>query len=272
MIQNKRQVQPPKKIKAHSSERDWPTPHPVSAEFFLRLCREHDVLKKDALQLKLFLDELVHYLRIFRADLLRNKSDSDVRRTLRRQITALYGVTEVLRPLAWLPGHKSTWQMLPPPGSNELSTASASRLPQLASPIFWTNKISGESPSALSNTSNPGSRSFLENMVRTQPTDVMNLILEELAGVLTATVAAMEPGSSGGQKRYVLAPFLLKNLAEAYHQLGREPAKSASGPFGRFASDVVDGIGWDTGWVRGQIGPAVDQWRRRRQKTASEEH
>jgi len=40
-------------------------------------------------------------------------------------------------------------------------------------------------------------------------------------------------------------------------------AKNIDGPFGRFALDVVEAIGWETVWVAKHIGPAVSDWKSR---------
>jgi hypothetical protein len=62
-----------------------------------------------------------------------------------------------------------------------------------------------------------------------------------------------------------VAPFLLLNLAEAFHRFvenGR-PAKNIDGPFGRFALDVVEAIGLKTDWVESHIRRAVEEWKLR---------
>ena len=69
----------------------------------------------------------------------------------------------------------------------------------------------------------------------------------------------------GGSMRYVVAPWVLLNLAEAYSSFGpgRRPSTDPNGPFGRFARGVVGAMGLPTYWIDGQIRAAVTEWRRR---------
>lgn len=257
------------KTTARSREREWVTPHRLSDDFFGYLCRTHNVEEKDAGDLKSFFDSLVSYLMVLRADLLQSQFDSDVRSELQEQVEALNRVAEVVRSLAWLPGQKSGWQLLPPPGSKELSQAAVHVLPRLADPMCWALEILEERPSSLVGTSNAASRAWCANFVRANAAEVIQLMLRGLAEVLSTTLVLMDQRATSGRKPYVLAPFVLLNLAVAYYRLGRKPSKSAAGPFGRFAIDFVEGIGWETNWVRGHIGKAVDTWRQRSQKTGS---
>ena len=95
------------------------------------------------------------------------------------------------------------------------------------------------------------SRDWCRNFTKAHGAEIMRLALVEFALVLESAEARIVVAR--GAKRYRLGPYVLLNLAEAYYRLGRQPAKSDTGPFGRFVKDVIDGMGWETDWIKGQI-------------------
>ena len=249
------------------TERDWRDPHVIPADDFVQFCLVHGIPRKDRPFLEEFLGELVIYATAYLRDLRRNMFETDVRSDMKRQAQAVRAVSTALERLDRLP-RSSGWQMAPSPGSAELSDVAAVRLPRLVTPTFWAQAILAETPRFLQGTVSTAALEWCHNFTKAHGAEIMRLALSEIASVLESSAERINV--SRGARRYVLGPYVLVNLAEAYYRLGHRPVKTTNGPFEKFASDIVNAIGWKRHWIRSQMGHAIDEWRRRQKITPQE--
>ena len=249
------------------NERRWPSPNPLSPSRFRELCRRHAIAPADGPRLQAFLNELVTYLQIMHRDLLAARFSRDVRSHFEKQALALEHIARGVGSFPYLPNKKpGNWQLLPPSGSAELSASAEMTIPPLMDISFLARSIKMSLPGYVART-DTSTRSWVRNAVRANASSVLAAILMTLSHTFKDAGAPVDERiARGGPHGRTLGPFVLRNLAQAYHLVGGVPAKSADGPFGRFVRDIIQRIGWNDDWVDGQIRPAVAEWRRRSAK------
>jgi hypothetical protein len=260
-------------------EHDWRDLHRPNDDDFADLCRNHGI--SDQAAFRDFLDELVVHGQRWLGEVRDRGRLPDARRICEKEAKRLERIARAIRALqTWRRGKKS--RLLAPAGLEFLTRVLADHLSGVLSTDFLSRIIDEGPPPEID--AGPGrairsgsmhevidnlrrvERDWVDSVLDAHSLDVLGAVLDTIQSMLSnAAVKMTERSRKGGPNPYVVAPWVLLNLAEAFHRFGGtgRPAKNIDGPFGCFVLDVVEAIGLETVWVESQIGPAVSEWRRR---------
>jgi len=256
----------PKPSPMPRGERYWSDPKRPSDLKFSDLCKKHKIDPENTLEFREFLDELIKYIQAMMADIRPRRQLRDERKECEKHIANIENAIKWISRFSYLPGgREGRWKILAPHGNDAMSLAAAQNLSHMINPLFLV-QIVGETPRGLSSwsLSDSETQQWAQFVIRDNSGRVLAAVLEAIQNSLsTAAVEMQTKTPRGGPPAYVVGPFLLLNLCGAFHRLGRAPASNVKGPFGRFVTDVVLAIGWDTGWVDSHLRAAVSKWRLR---------
>jgi hypothetical protein len=234
------------------AERNWPALRRVKGDAFRSICQCHEIADERQAQFREFLDDLVEHGTRMQAAVRGGRFPSDVRKELLRKKRELEKAAETIAALDW---RSRSGRLLSMTGVWEFHDAAGPILAELISPMYWSHAILAETPRSLAERDAAASRNWRNSFARDRGPEIAAHFLTRLASSLQATSERLSVPK--GRPLLVVGPWVLMNIAAEYGRLGRRPTKSAIGPFGRFATDIVAAMGWETDWIRNHIGQAV---------------
>lgn len=104
--------------------------------------------------------------------------------------------------------------------------------------------------------------------VEMRPAETMRALLESIQAALQAAQGRflLLPGARGGQKPLLQRRYMLANLAELWHRIGRSPSSGPASDFLAFCEGLCTLIGWPDEGLETAVADALVTWRDRRQK------
>ncbi len=260
-------------LKDPVKERDWPQPRTPSDEQFEFICRKYKLRNNYFEEFRLFLYELVKHVRNYREDVISRGLPSSSANEFRKHEKNIAAAIEFIRRFDLQPAHGSQRLLTAVPfGTEDLSKTASLYLHDVINPLFLVPIIEG-TPRVLSRQPIDlnASRAWVDSIVSHHAGTVIAELLERIHQAISTAESALRSGiRRGGRQPYIIGPFVLLNLAHQWARIGRKPGKTAYGPFGEFAVDVVAAMGLPTRWIEGHIKEAVEAWEQRTGKKPPE--
>jgi hypothetical protein len=101
-----------------------------------------------------------------------------------------------------------------------------------------------------------------------RPAQCLSAALDEIESGFVAALRALElrPGARGGQKPLAYRHDLIINLAEIWHDIGKQVSSTENSEFITFCTGFGGSIGWPEEGMGAAIPKAIKDWRNLTQK------
>jgi len=106
------------------------------------------------------------------------------------------------------------------------------------------------------------------NFVQARPAETMRALLKSIQAALQAAQDGflLLPGARGGQRPLLQRRYVLANLAELWHRIGRSPSSGPASDFLAFCEGFCTLIGWPDEGLETAVADALVAWRDLHQK------